>query len=545
MSTEIFMQMIQKNPRLNRAMKHLQLDKDTLHLLPIFPLIYVAWADGKFQDAAVERILEIAEENGLTEGRGAGILSVWLHNETRPSDDFFIDGMRLTAAILKYTKPNFKNNIIYLSESVAEAVGGWSGVKRTEMSALTQIAGLLKVEGAESYDTLIDTMKKELGAEDLDFLPTHVQPSWVAINAVVSAGIAAVIFYFLWKLYPTLVVTEQHENYFLFALLLLPQVGFFVTHMLTARLSPGDTRRESTYGVGLALLLALVAGGFLSGQVSKKYVGYNVARPENNAMLFPACKNAKNNAQRCIRLETHAGNTVCRLMPNRIMPPSKLSIGQKDKDWFALSNCKEDKSMGVLLYRVSTQTRVASAGYYPLCRDLVSGEKRSCIVIQEHTELKGKPKACRILSSPTAKPGDKWGSKFESWYPLGRYCAPLYARVYALWSKKDRQMSFFGYRPLCKDLHADQACIYHHIMTRPDTKTKEKVCLLSSSNTIPAFNVTLAKVPYVNWFPRAECKEVESTQPITYFMAALGFAFFALFSAYFGAWIGVLWQGQK
>lgn len=543
MTMKRLMNMIEQDPRLSRAMRRLQLSEETLHLLPIFPLIYVAWADGKLQEEAVEKILEIAEENGLTEGEGSGILSVWLRTDPRPSDAFFVDGLRLTAAILKHTRPDFKNNVIFMCESVAEAVGGWAGVKRTEQEALTQIADLLRVKGAASYHTLIERMKRELDQEELGFMPTHVSSFWVFTNTVLSAGVAAVIFYALWALYPSLVTTEKHEMYFLLILLVVPQVGFFVTNMLTARLSPGDTRRESTYGTAIALILALVAGGFLSNQVAKKYVGYNVARPDLNPMLFPACKNAKNDSQRCVRTAVFKNNTVCRLMPNRKLSTAAYPMGQEGVHWFSMKakGCVEDRTAGMPLYRITPKNRVVSAGYFPLCNELGADEKRACISLS--TNSKDGSAICRILSDPGEKAGDKLGKKFENWYPMGRHCSPLYARVFALWAKKGKLTSFYGYRPLCKDLTADQPCLYLRSIQRPDNQSKAGVCLLSSSSTIPPESVTLMKQPYVNWFPQDECKEVESTQPITYFMAALGFAFFALFSAYFGAWVGVRWQG--
>lgn len=541
MSMKKLMAMIEQHPRLSQAMRRLQLTEKTIHLLPIFPLIYVAWADGKFQEAAVERILAIAEENGLTEGEGSGLLSLWLHTEKRPSDEFFLDGLRLTAAILKYARPGFKDNIIFLCESVAEAVGGWSGVKRTEQEALTQIADLLKIKGAESYHTLIERMRQDLEDNDLGFLPTHVKPLWVGINAVLSAGIAAVIFYGLWTLYPKLVVTQTHAMYFLFVLLVLPQVGFFVTNLFTARLSSGDTRREGLYGTAIALLVALVAGGFFSGQVAKKYVGYNVARPDTTPMMFPLCKNTTNPAQRCIRVEQHQNNTICRLMPNRTYSSETYPLGEENKHWFAFKDCRLDKSTGTELYWVAGSERVVSSGYYPLCSELKANDRQACIMIETHP--KDLVKACRIFPEPQAKVGD-WGKKYENWYPQGRSCEPLYARVFALWTKEGRQVAFYGYRPLCKDIRSDQACLYLHEIQRPDLKTRESVCLLSESNTIPPENVSLAKVGYINWFPRAECKEVDNNQPLIYFIAALGFAFFALFSAYFGAWVGVRWQGK-
>ncbi|TNE47783.1 MAG: TerB family tellurite resistance protein [Deltaproteobacteria bacterium] len=544
MTVTRLMSMIEQDPRLSRAMRRLQLSEETLHLLPIFPLIYVAWADGKLQEEAVEKILEIAEENGLTEGDGSGILSVWLRTDPRPSDAFFVDGLRLTAAILKHTRPDFKDNIIFMCESVAEAVGGWIGVKRTEQEALTQIADLLRVKGAASYHTLIERMKKELEQGELDFIPTHVSPFWVTVNTVLSAGVAALLFYTLWKLYPKLVTTENHETYFLLVLLIVPQVGFFFTNLITARLSSGDTRRESTYGTAIALVLALVAGGMLSNQVAKKYVGYNVARPDLNPMLFPACKNAKNDTQRCVRTTVFQNNTVCRLMPNRKLQTAAYPMGQEGLHWFSMKagKCKEDRTTGMSLFRITPKNRVVSAGFYPLCNELGSEDRQACILLANHP--KTKEPVCRILGDSSAKVGNKLGKKFDKWYPVGRHCSPLYARVFALWTKKGKLTSFYGYRPLCKDLTADQPCLYLQRLQRPDNKNKANVCILSSSSTIPPESVTLAQKAHVNWFPQDECKEVENTQPITYFMAALGFAFFALFSAYFGAWVGVRWQGS-
>lgn len=551
MSIKAILQKIEEDPKLQEAMETLQLTEKSFRLMPLFPLLYVAWADGKLQQEEVDKILEIAEENGLTEGDGAGILSVWLGTDKRPSDDFFVSGLRLTAAVLKFAQTTYKNNLVQLCESVAESAGGALGmgsVSGEEKKALVQIAELLDVRGQASYHTLIERMQSELSPEELEWIPSQVSPMWIAINALVTLAVALAVFLPLRSVYSSLVVSAQHETIFLVGFLLLPQLGFFISNVLTARLSAGNTIRESTIGTGISVILVLVIGAFVLGSTTKKYQGFNVSQPKDQTLIFPQCDELKAvwQKQRCVREAKKDGKDICRLMPNASINPAKFPLGKQSRDWIPAADCKGRVSKDIFfvakanspkVYSVKLQSRI-SKGYYPLCQDVKAGTKQACLQLTKHPK---EGMVCRVQSSPEDN-NDKLGKKYSEWYPR-EYCNEVYARVYLIWKKSGKQTAFAGYYPICDDIKgANQPCIYLQRVSLPTGK-RQRVCVTTNSRTTPLSAIPLAKEPYENWYPLEDCQESGSNLQFGLLFAALGFAIVAFFVSFFGGWVGERWQG--
>ena len=71
---------------LARDLKQLGIDRKTLRALPLLPLVQVAWADGRIQDAERGLIREVARRYGL-EGEERVVLERWLAR--RPTADEF------------------------------------------------------------------------------------------------------------------------------------------------------------------------------------------------------------------------------------------------------------------------------------------------------------------------------------------------------------------------------------------------------------------------------------------------------------------------
>src|ERR1017187_7641658 len=72
-----------------RNLQDLGYTRDTVMLLPLVPLVQVAWADGELTWREGERIRELAHVRGLGEGTPAfDLLETWLNH--RPSDEFFL-----------------------------------------------------------------------------------------------------------------------------------------------------------------------------------------------------------------------------------------------------------------------------------------------------------------------------------------------------------------------------------------------------------------------------------------------------------------------
>lgn len=122
----------------------------TLPLLPLVPLIQVAWAEGGISTAEREMIVNLARTRDIEPGSAADEqLQAWLH--TRPSDDTFRKAGRLIAAILDHpggTEMHVSaDDLLKYCEQIANASGGLFGfgkVSAEERMALEEIASQLK-----------------------------------------------------------------------------------------------------------------------------------------------------------------------------------------------------------------------------------------------------------------------------------------------------------------------------------------------------------------------------------------------------------------
>jgi hypothetical protein len=123
---------------------------DTASLLPLIPLVQVAWAEGGVSDAERTLILRLARERGIAEGSAAdGQLSDWLASP--PNPEVFTRAYRLIAAMLDGpaagTHGLTADDLVSYSERIAAASGGILGlnrVSREERALLAAIAQSLK-----------------------------------------------------------------------------------------------------------------------------------------------------------------------------------------------------------------------------------------------------------------------------------------------------------------------------------------------------------------------------------------------------------------
>jgi len=104
---------------------------DTWTAVSIAPLVEVAWADGKINDAERQAVLSGAEANGIVNGSpGYQLLESWLAH--RPDGRLlevwgaFIVG--LCAELEESDRESLKEQILGRARSVAEATGGFLGL---------------------------------------------------------------------------------------------------------------------------------------------------------------------------------------------------------------------------------------------------------------------------------------------------------------------------------------------------------------------------------------------------------------------------------
>jgi hypothetical protein len=123
---------------------------DTIALLPLIPVLQVAWAEGGVSAAERKMILDLARQRGIAAASPADArLTEWL--DTRPSDDTFRKASRLIGAMLDQpvaSGPQLSaEELIHYCEQIASASGGLFGIGKVsteERAALEQIARGIK-----------------------------------------------------------------------------------------------------------------------------------------------------------------------------------------------------------------------------------------------------------------------------------------------------------------------------------------------------------------------------------------------------------------
>jgi hypothetical protein len=139
-----------QDPDLLRDIAALGFDADTVGLLPLVPILQVAWADADVSAGERKLIVDIARLRGIAEGSPADRqLSQWLTH--RPSPDVFSRAGRLVAAMLSAGSSAAQDlsadDLVRYCESIAAASGGILGLARvspTERAAIEQIQTALK-----------------------------------------------------------------------------------------------------------------------------------------------------------------------------------------------------------------------------------------------------------------------------------------------------------------------------------------------------------------------------------------------------------------
>jgi len=138
-------------------------DHDTLPVLPMAPLLQVAWADGKIQDAERALLLEAARAQGIEAGSPAGLAfdAMLVH---RPGPEFFDAAMSYLRALLAALDPaaaaDARTGLLALSRHVAMAHGQifgvlGTGVSATESEALKRITDHLERTRGDAAEALV------------------------------------------------------------------------------------------------------------------------------------------------------------------------------------------------------------------------------------------------------------------------------------------------------------------------------------------------------------------------------------------------------
>ena len=138
------------DPELLKEVEELGFTPDTIWLLPLVPVLHVAWAEGSVSPEERKLIVDLARRRDIAEGSAADRqLNEWLAH--KPPQHVFTRGGRLITAMIAAGSPEVKDlsaaDLLKICESIASASGGILGlgkVSAEERAALLQIQALLK-----------------------------------------------------------------------------------------------------------------------------------------------------------------------------------------------------------------------------------------------------------------------------------------------------------------------------------------------------------------------------------------------------------------
>ena len=132
-----------------RELDELGFTPDTIPLLPLIPLLQVAWAKAGVSTAERHMILSLARSRGIQDGSVADhVLKLWM--DVKPSEDTFHKATRLISAIIE--SPDHRvhvdaDELLAYCEKIAHCSGGIFGigvVSAEERAAIQEIAASLK-----------------------------------------------------------------------------------------------------------------------------------------------------------------------------------------------------------------------------------------------------------------------------------------------------------------------------------------------------------------------------------------------------------------
>lgn len=138
------------DPVMLQELEELGFTPETVSLLPIVPVVQVAWAESGISDAERHLIVGFARERGIEPGSAADQqLEIWL--ATRPSDEVFARAGRLIRAMLEHPEDHGETltveDLMHRCEAIAAASGGILGfgkISADEKSMLSQIQSALR-----------------------------------------------------------------------------------------------------------------------------------------------------------------------------------------------------------------------------------------------------------------------------------------------------------------------------------------------------------------------------------------------------------------
>ena len=136
------------DPETIRELAELGFTPETVRLLPLIPVLEMAWAEGDVTAPERKMLVDLARARGIVEGTaGDRQLAEWL--DRRPDESVFRRAGRLINALFA-SGGRFDvtpNDLLKYCEAIAEASGGLFGIRRVsgdERATLERIANEIK-----------------------------------------------------------------------------------------------------------------------------------------------------------------------------------------------------------------------------------------------------------------------------------------------------------------------------------------------------------------------------------------------------------------
>jgi hypothetical protein len=139
-----------QDPEALGELQRLGFTPDTISLLPLVPVIQVAWADGHVEQGERAAVQKLARARGIAQGSAADHqLNAWLLDQ--PSVEVFASATRLIRALLDAPSERqgtvSADELVAYCEQIAAASGGLFGLNKIsaeERALLTRLADQFK-----------------------------------------------------------------------------------------------------------------------------------------------------------------------------------------------------------------------------------------------------------------------------------------------------------------------------------------------------------------------------------------------------------------
>ncbi len=133
------------------------LDSTSVRVLPLLPLVQVAWADGAVQEAERVLLQRLASEHYELGEEGMRVLKNWLHHP--PSARLTQRGSAVLLALCERggtLSEDVLRDVVRFAREVAKAAGGFFGfgaIDANEAQAIAEIAAALQISSDRSWSS--------------------------------------------------------------------------------------------------------------------------------------------------------------------------------------------------------------------------------------------------------------------------------------------------------------------------------------------------------------------------------------------------------